>query len=180
MRHYIIEESPISHFLFNNTKASWVWLIVRIYVGYEWVTAGWEKVTNSAWVGPHAGSALTGFLSGALTKAAGAHPDVQGWYATFLQHAVLAHPALWSTIVAYGELFVGVALIIGLFTGIAAFFGLFMNLNYLLAGTVSVNPILFTLSIGLILGWKVAGYIGLDHWVLRWLGTPWGKVVIGR
>lgn len=80
---------------------------------------------------------------------------------------------------AYGELFVGIALIIGLFTGIAAFFWLFMNLNYLLAGTVSTNPILFTASIGLILAWRIGGYIGLDRYLLPLLGTPWqqGKLL---
>ncbi|MEX1027935.1 MAG: DoxX family protein, partial [Candidatus Paceibacterota bacterium] len=61
---------------------------------------------------------------------------------------------------------------------IAAFFGLFMNLNFMLAGTVSSNPILFTLAIGLVLAWKVAGHWGLDRWLLPKLGTPWqpGKV----
>jgi thiosulfate dehydrogenase (quinone) large subunit len=75
--------------------------------------------------------------------------------------------------VAYGELLVGIALIMGIFTGIAACCGLFMNLNFRLAGTVSTNPILFTLSIGLILAWKIAGYIGLDRYLLPLLGTPW-------
>jgi thiosulfate dehydrogenase [quinone] large subunit len=176
MQHYSIQESPISHFLFNNTKISWFWLIVRIYVGYEWVTAGWAKVTSSAWTGTGAGGALSGFLSGALSKTAGDHPDVQGWYAYFIQHFVLTHAMLWSNVIAYGELLVGIGLVIGAFTGIAAFFGLFMNLNYLLAGTVSVNPVLFTLSIGLILAWKVAGYIGVDRYLLPKLGTPWGEV----
>lgn len=166
MRHYAIEESSISHFLFHNKKIAWFWLIVRVYVGYEWLMAGWAKVTSDAWIGSGAGSALTGFLANALTKTAGSHPDVQGWYAVFLQNAVMSHPALWSGLVAWGELAVGVALIIGAFTGIAAFFGLFMNLNYLLAGTVSTNPILFTLSIGIILAWKVAGYVGLDRYLL--------------
>ena len=32
---------------------------------------------------------------------------------------------------------------------------------------------MFTLAIGLILGWKVAGYYGLDRYVLPLLGTPW-------
>ncbi|MDE2041239.1 MAG: DoxX family protein [Patescibacteria group bacterium] len=178
MKHRLIEENPVSHFLFNNSRVAWFWLIVRLYVGYEWITAGYAKITNDAWVGSQAGSALSQFLDGALIKAAGSHPDVQGWYASFLRDVVLAHASLWSHVVAYGELLVGVALIIGIFTGIAAFFGLFMNLNYLLAGTVSTNPILFTLSIGLILAWKVAGFFGLDHWVLPFLGTPWhpGKV----
>jgi thiosulfate dehydrogenase [quinone] large subunit len=166
MKHYTIEESAAAHLFFNNTKMSWFWFVVRLYVGYEWVVAGWAKVTSDAWVGSGAGSALTGFLTGALAKTAGAHPDVQGWYGDFLRNVVMTLPAIWSNVVAYGELAVGIALIIGLVTGIAAFFGLFMNLNYLLAGTVSVNPILFTLSIGLILAWKIAGYIGVDRYLL--------------
>lgn len=178
MQHYIIEESPVSHSLFNNTKISWFWLIVRLYVGYEWVMAGWAKVTSAAWVGSGAGSAINGFLKGALAKTAGAHPDVQGWYADFLRYIVLSHPTIWSNLIAWGEVAVGVGLILGAFTGVAAFFGLFMNLNYLLAGTVSTNPILFTLSIGLILAWKVAGYIGVDRYILPKLGISWGKVVV--
>lgn len=173
MSHTYIEESPVSRFLFSNTKTAWFWFIVRLYVGWQWLMAGWEKVTDPAWTGGNAGGALRGFIQAALSKAGGAHPDVQTWYASFLQNTVLPHVNVWSHLVAYGELLVGIALILGIFTGIAAFFGLFMNLNYLLAGTVSVNPILFTLSIGLILAWKIAGYVGLDRFLLPYLGTPW-------
>lgn len=173
MAYKYIEEAPLSKFLFSNVKMSGLWLLVRVYVGWEWLSAGWEKVQSPQWVGSGAGTALGGFIKGALGKATGAHPDVQGWYANFLQHAVLGNPALWSYVVTYGELLVGVALIVGALTGIAAFFGLFMNLNYLLAGTVSTNPILFVLSIGLILAWRTAGYMGLDRYLLPWIGVPW-------
>lgn len=178
-KNIVIEESPVARFLFANTSSAWFWLLVRLYVGWEWAVAGFEKVINPIWVGPTAGAALSGFVQGALTKVDGAHPDVQGWYATFLQTVVLPHAGAWSQVVAVGELLVGVGLIIGFLTGIAAFFGLFMNLNYLLAGTVSTNPILFTLAIGLMLAWKVAGYYGADRYLLPYLGTPWkpGKVV---
>jgi thiosulfate dehydrogenase [quinone] large subunit len=169
----IIEESPLSKLLFHNTKSSWFWLIVRVYVGWQWFSAGWEKVHSIVWVGNNAGGALSGFIQGALQKTSAANPDVQGWYAYFLQHVVLPHANTWSHVVAYGELLVGIALIIGLFTGIAAFLGLFMNLNYLLAGTISINPILFTVSIGIILAWKIAGYYGFDYYVLPYLGVPW-------
>lgn len=173
MRRGHIQEPPLAKFLFSNVIVSWLWLVVRIYVGWQWLEAGWAKVFNPVWVGKDAGKALTGFIQDALVKADGVHPDVQGWYADFLRNIVLPHASAWSHAVAYGEVIVGVALIVGVLTGIAAFFGLFMNLNYLLAGTVSTNPILFTLSIGLILAWKTAGYIGLDRYVLPLLGTPW-------
>ena len=163
----------MAKFLFSDTRVAWFWLIARIYVGWEWLTPGWKKVQDPLWTGSNAGGALSGFIQGALQKTGGTHPDVQGWYANFLKDIVLPHVNSWSHLVTYGELLVGISLIIGLFTGIAAFIGLFMNLNYLLAGTVSTNPILFTISIGLILAWRVAGYIGLDRYLLPRLGTPW-------
>ena len=57
-------------------------------------------------------------------------------------------------------------------TGIAAGFGVLMNLNYLLAGTVSINPVLGMLGLFLVLAWRVAGLIGLDRWLLPILGLP--------
>jgi thiosulfate dehydrogenase [quinone] large subunit len=173
-----IEDSPVTRFLFGDVRLSWIWLIVRLYTGYEWLTAGWAKVTNPAWVGAQSGAGLTSFVNSALKQTTGAHPNVQVWYAWFLQTIVLPAAPVWSWIVAFGELLVGVALILGIFTGIAAFFGGFMNVNYLLAGSLSTNPFLFVFATWLVLAWKTAGWIGLDHWILPALGTPWrpGKV----
>lgn len=171
----VIPEPKLSKLLFADARIAWLWLLVRLYVGWQWLSAGWEKVRNPAWVGAHAGSALTGFLQGAVAKAAGAHPDVQGWYAFFLNHAVIPHAAIFSVMVAFGELLVGVALVLGVFTGIAAFFGCFMNMNYLMAGTVSTNPVLAFLGLFLVLAWRVAGWYGLDRFLLPALGTPWHR-----
>jgi len=171
--HTDIEDPPIARALFGNTKYAWVWLIVRLYVGWEWLSEGIDKAQTPAWAGDKAGTFLTMWIGGALKKTQGAHPDVQGWYGAFLQHIVLPHAAFWSIAVTYGEIFVGLGLILGLFTGIAAFFGTTMNASYLLAGTVSVNPILFAFGSLLVLAWKTAGYWGLDRWVLASLGTPW-------
>lgn len=168
-----IPEPKLSRMFFAETAAGWLWLVVRLYVGYEWLMAGWGKVTSPAWVGAQAGSAIQGFLSGALAKTAGSHPDVSSWYAFFIQNFASQHPVLLSYLVAWGELAVGAGLILGAFTGIAAFFGAFMNFNYLFAGTVSVNPILLLLQLFLILAWRNAGWIGLDRWLLPKIGVPW-------
>jgi len=168
-----IPEPALSRFLFADSRFAWFWLIVRIYVGWQWLQAGWEKLGNPVWIGPKAGAALQGFLQGALQKSSGAHPDVSGWYAAFIQNVALPHAATLSYIVTYGEIAVGVALILGLFTGIAAFFGTFMNLNYLFAGTVSINPLLLILQLFLILAWRISGWYGLDRYLLPLLGTPW-------
>jgi len=169
----VFEDPPVARFLFGDARMSWLWLIIRLYVGYEWVMAGWGKVTSPAWVGAQAGTAIAGFAKGALAKTAGDHPDVTGWYAWFLQNVVIPNAKIWSYAITIGEILVGIGLILGIFTGIAAFFGSFMNVNYLLAGTVSSNPVLFILATWLVLAWKTAGWLGLDHWVLPALGTPW-------
>jgi thiosulfate dehydrogenase [quinone] large subunit len=168
-----ISDPPFAHALFSKARWSWIWLIVRLYVGWNWLRAGWSKLTNPAWVGGNAGTALSGFVKNALTKTTGTHPDVQGWYGTFLTDIVMPHTKLWSYFVSFGELLVGIGLILGIFTGIAAFFGIVMNMNYLMAGSVSTNPILLILSVFLVLAWKTAGWWGLDRWLLVDLGTPW-------
>ncbi len=177
-----IPEPPISRFIFADTRLAWMWVILRIYVGWIWLEAGWEKVTSPVWVGPHAGGAIAGFIHGALSKTAGAHPDVSGWYAAWLKDVILPNAAAFSHVVAFGELLVGVGLILGAFTGIAAFFGTFMNMSYLFAGTVSVNPIMVLIQLFLILAWRVAGWYGFDRYILPLLGTPWfpGKLFKGK
>ncbi|MGY3714858.1 DoxX family membrane protein [Sutcliffiella cohnii] len=169
-----ITDNPVSHFLFNSTKFTFFWLIVRVYVGYAWLKAGWGKVTSDAWTGENAGVAVEGYIKGAITKA-GDGPDVTGWYATFLENVVLPNATAFSYVVAYGEVLVGLGLILGLLTGIAAFFGSLMNVSFLFAGTLSTNPILFILATWLVLAWKVAGWYGLDRWALPRLGTPWNR-----
>ena len=116
---------------------------------------------------------MKGFVTGALTQASGAHPAVQGWYANFLQNVVLPNAGLWSFMITWGEVAVGLGILLGALTGIAAGFGVLMNLNYLLAGTVSINPILGTFGLFLVFAWRVAGWIGLDRFLLPALGLPW-------
>ena len=169
----MLGDPPLAQALFSDVRWSWIWIIPRLYLGYEWLTAGWGKLFSPVWTGDKAGVAITGFVQGALSKTGGEHPDVTGWYAWFLQTLVLPNAPVWGYMVAVGEVLVGIALIIGIFTGIAAFFGSFMNVNYLLAGTVSSNPILGFIGLFLILAWKTAGWWGLDRWALTALGTPW-------
>lgn len=160
--------------VFNSPKFSWIWLIVRVYLGWDWLYAGYEKLVNPefVWIGPKSGVAIAGFINGALAKTTGLHPDVSGWYAWFLKHAVLPHASVWSHAITYGEILVGLGLIFGAFTFLAAFFGAFMNLNYLLAGTVSTNPQMLVLAVLLMLAHKTAGFVGLDYYIDR-AGKSW-------
>src|SRR4029079_16668508 len=79
----------------------------------------------------------------------------------------------FAPLVMWGEMLVGIGLILGALTGIAAFFGAFMNWNYIMAGAASTNVWLGMLAIFLILACKMPGCYGLDRWLLPLLGTPW-------
>jgi thiosulfate dehydrogenase [quinone] large subunit len=164
---------PAANVLFSKVRWAWAWLIVRLYIGIEWLKEGLEKLESPDWVGTNSGAEVVEFATTAIQKTNGEHPDVLEGYARFLETIVLPNAKTWGFLITYGEILVGVALILGFFTGIAAFFGGLMNLNYLLAGSVGINPIMLVLALLLILAWRRAGWWGIDRWVLPIFGTPW-------
>lgn len=167
-----VPENRVANTLFGTTQFAWLWLIMRVYLGWSWFQAGWGKVSNPAWM--KGGMALRGYWTNATSEGG---PIAFGWYSNFLK-ALLegGHYTWFAPLVVWGEILVGVLLIVGAFTGIAAFAGGFMNFNFMMAGTTSTNPLLYTIAIILMLAWKVAGYYGADRWLLPKIGTPWGRV----
>ncbi len=165
-------EPSLSRILFASRFMAPVWAVVRIYLGYEWLVAGWGKLMEGGWIGAGAGSSVRGFLNGALANSGGEYPSVSGWYAWLVERVFLPLAPLLSYLVAFGETLIGIALILGFVTGLSAFLGGVFNSLFLLAGTVSSNPVMFILATWLVLSWRIAGYYGLDYWVLPFLGAP--------
>lgn len=196
------EEPPVSRWLFGSSAAAWIWLVARLWLGWEWFQSGFGKVlggnitwrvwdwgdaqysltgdANVGWVRSSGdtgvGDAVAGFATGAIEGAEGPHPDVAySWYVSFLEWVRdTAHPVL-GPMVAIGEVVIGVLLILGLVTGIAAFLGALLNFSFVFAGTAGVNPAMILVSGLLILAWRNAGWFGLDRWALPKLGTPWHR-----
>jgi len=167
----VLEDPPVARMLFGDTRLAWLWLPLRIYLGYSWLTSGWAKFQNPLWTG--SGVALRDYWVNAVKVEPRPVVAVE-WYRGFLQWMLDVEAYTWfSKVVIAGELFVGVALILGAFTGVAAFTGGFLNWNFVMAGTASTNALLFAISTWLVLAWKTAGWIGLDRWLLSALGTPW-------
>lgn len=152
----------IGYFLKEDKRSTMLWLAIRLYVGWQWLSAGYGKITSSAWVGSEAGTALTGFLNNSLTKNTGPHPDVKNWYAWLIENVFLPIAPFMSYMIVAGEILIGITLIIGLWTKRAAILGAFMNLNFLLAGTVGINPILLMLSLFLTQTKKSGEYYSVD------------------
>jgi thiosulfate dehydrogenase (quinone) large subunit len=165
-----IPEPSITRFLFGDARMAWVWLPFRLWLGWSWLTSGWGKFNNPNWA--DTGTALKSFWERALIV--DPRPVVTyDWYRDFLQLMLNAEAYTWfAKVILFGEMAIGIALILGAFTGVAAFFGGFLNVNFLLAGTVSTSPLMFVIATWLVLAWKTAGYVGLDRYLLPLIGVP--------
>lgn len=169
----ILKDPAIARFLFSDVRSAAIWLLLRIWLGYAWFSASLHKINDPAWV--NTGEALKGFWTNAVKiPETGKAAIAYDWYRSFLTYLLTQEAYTWfGKLVAYGELLIGVALIIGAFVGIAAFCGALMNWNFIMAGAASTNGLLLVVAILLVLAWKVAGYYGADFILLRWLGVPW-------
>jgi thiosulfate dehydrogenase [quinone] large subunit len=168
-----IPDPPFAHAILSTTKFAWVWTVLRVFLGWTWLSSGWGKISNPAWM--NGGTALKGFWTNAvIIPETGKPPISYDWYRAFIQFMLDNEFYTWfAPLVVFGEVMVGLALILGAFTGIAAFFGAFLNWNFLMAGTASTNGMLLVIAVPLILAWKVAGWYGLDRFLLPLVGTPW-------
>ncbi|WP_040207363.1 DoxX family protein [Neobacillus jeddahensis] len=150
------------NFLRNNKIAAGILAVIRIYIGYQFIHAGYEKLTGG-------GFDASGFLKGAIANSTGEHPAVQGWWAAFLEHIALPNAELFSFLVQWGEVLVGIALILGLLTNFATLMGMVMNFSFLFSGTVSTNGQMILLAIFVIVAGANAGKFGLDYYAMPYV-----------
>jgi thiosulfate dehydrogenase [quinone] large subunit len=179
-----VEGPAFTRYLFSNTRAGLLWLPIRIFLGFSWLEAGLHKLfpvgkaVGAGWL--DGGASLKGFWTSAVAIPDTGSPKIAfEWYRDFLNILLANDAFVWfAFLIVFGEIAVGLGLLTGTLTGIAAFFGALMNMSFLLAGSASSNPVLFTFAIGLILAWRVAGYYGIDRYLLPMLGVPWHAKVV--
>ncbi len=100
------DEPPVARRIFGTTLLAWFWLLLRLYLGWEWFVSGWAKTfggqltwkfwdwgesaysltgsANCGWIrscvvdgkSVPRGSAVQGFASGAIQNSMGPHPNV--------------------------------------------------------------------------------------------------------
>jgi thiosulfate dehydrogenase (quinone) large subunit len=154
----------VVNFLRENKIAAGILTVLRLYLGYSWITAGYGKLSSGAFD-------ASGFLKNAIANPVKG-PDgsvVYSWYISFLENFALPNVDIFNTIVPLGEFLVGLGLILGCLTTAAVFFGLVMNFSFFLAGTVSHIPTdLFLGALILFSGYN-AGKFGLDRWVIPFI-----------
>jgi thiosulfate dehydrogenase [quinone] large subunit len=176
------EQLRPTDWLFRSNYASVIWLVVRLWLGYQWLDAGYQKIWGSEkmvfWYGGGAG--VYGFAKAGVSANQTPMGAVGfGWWAGFLHNFVMPNAAWIAKMISLGEIAVGIGLILGLFTGIAAFAAVSLNFTYMMTGTAGVNPLYALAGVGIALAWRNAGLLGLDRYVLKAVGTPFhvGPVV---
>ena len=60
---------PLADWLFRSSAASWIWLVARCWLGYQWFNAGYQKIWGSEkmvfWYG--GGGGVYGFAKSGVT-----------------------------------------------------------------------------------------------------------------
>jgi thiosulfate dehydrogenase [quinone] large subunit len=149
-------------FIRENVYASFMLTILRIFIGWQWLNAGWSKITSGKFD-------ASGFITGAIGKVTGEHPAVQSWWADFLGDFALPNVGIFNILVPWGEFLVGLGLISGTFTSFAVLMGVLMNFSYMFSGATSTNPQMVLIEIFILVAGFNAARIGLDHWIIPFL-----------
>ena len=146
----------------NNIVAG-ILTVIRLYLGWHWLSAGWGKITGG-------GFDASGFLAGAIANPVAKGEDlVYPTYVKFLESFALPNADLFNFLIPWGEFLVGLGLILGCLTTYAAFFAMVMNFSFLFAGTISSSPLDILLAIFIAISGYNAGKFGLDRYVLPYL-----------
>jgi len=158
------------------------WLaVLRIVVGAWFLKAVWTKLTvEFAWgVVPYLAVSprFIGFQPKRVAEFANGNPVE--WYKQFLEGTVLPNARLFANLQGYGEVVVGIGLVLGFCVGLTALLGLFLALNYGLAtqwmtfGQQGFHVLLIT-SMIIFLGTRAGRVGGLDGLILR-KASPSGR-----
>ena len=148
--------------------------LLRVVVGAWFLKAVWTKLTVAYLAGvlpyPAPAARFVAFHPKRVAEFAAGNPVE--WYRAFLENTVLPHTKLFATLQTYGEVAVGIGLVLGLFTGLTALVGLLLTLNYGLAtqwmsfGQQGFHVLLIT-SMVIFLGVRAGRVLGVDAWILR-------------
>jgi thiosulfate dehydrogenase [quinone] large subunit len=157
-------------FLRENTISAALFAALRIFLGYQWMTAGFHKITG--------GFDASGFLKGAIANPVkGPDGVVYGGWVSFLESFAIPNADLFNVLVPWGEFLVGLGLILGCLTTAAAFFGVVMNFAFMFSGTISHNPTDIIIGVLIMVAGYNAGKFGLDHFVVPFFRKRFGKEV---
>jgi thiosulfate dehydrogenase [quinone] large subunit len=136
--------------------ASVAWLAVRVWIGIMWFQAGWSKVfgaENPSFLHNN-GAGVAGF--------AGHGAAAYSWWASIMHSFVVPNASWIAVLVAFGELAIGLGLIVGFLTRTAAVASLFLLFTYIMSGTAGVTGFYALCALIVLATWRTSTWIGLD------------------
>lgn len=154
----------IAKWLRESNVAAMLLVVLRVYVGWSWLSAGWGKVTTEG------GWSAAGFIGNVA-----ANPVMKDdailypTYTWFLETFAVNSAGLFSFLVSWGEVLVGLGLILGGLTCWAAFFAMVMNFMFMFGGTISTNPWNVMCEMPILFAGYNAGKYGLDYYIYPFL-----------
>lgn len=164
-------------FLFNDPRTAPLWTVIRVLVGLKWLEIALPKLSNPGWM--ETGEIVQAWWARGVTiPESGPPPIIYDWYRSFLQALLDAGAYTWmAKLIAVTEVAIGFALVLGAFTGVVALLACFLHWNYLLSGSAGNNGMMFPAAVLLVAAWKVAGYYGLDYFIMRRVSLLWSPRV---
>jgi thiosulfate dehydrogenase (quinone) large subunit len=143
--------------------------LVRILVGVLFLLVAWPKVS---------GRFLTGeVLPRQLLN--GIQKDPLSWHRAFIEGVVVPHGHFFSYLSAFGEISIGISLVVGCLVRISSLFGAFYNFNILFSvayaaggGTVNYNRVLILLHL-IFVSASAGRSLGIDGLLKRRFRRTW-------
>jgi len=134
--YYLISQKNRIRTLSSSLAEYW-WVGMRIYLGFSWLAT-----SVTIWKPTFVRYDFLNMINYLAVK--GPYP----WYNNFLTNFISPNTQLFARLIQYGQLLVGICLLLGLMTNLASSLALFMNVNFYLAvgwadptGTVAAQNI---------------------------------------
>src|SRR3989442_3051094 len=135
----------------------WVLMPLRLFLGITFIYAGIQKLADPHYFDPSA----AGYIGKQIQAFATGSP-----LHTFLINVAVPHANLFGALVAYGEIGIGVATLLGLLSRPAAIFGLLLSLMFLLSASWRVYPYFYGADIVFVFCWITLLIAGpVDSWI---------------
>ena len=145
--------------------AKWVLLPMRLFLGITFIYAGLQKLADPQFFNPAA--------RGSIGKQIMAFATGSPLHDILIR--IVPHAAFFGSLVAYGEISIGLGTLLGLLFRPAAFFGILINLAFFLSATWHVYPYFYGSVIVFIFCWLTmlisgpvnTGLPSLDQWLVQ-------------
>lgn len=131
-------------------QPGWLLLPLRGFLAITFIYAGLQKLANPAYLDPHNRSSVVGQMQSLR------HSSPIGPLLGLSLHAT----TLVGLLIAFGELWVGVGVLLGLWTRLAAVGGMLLSLTFFLTVSWSTTPYYYGSDIVFLFAWTVIAAFG--------------------